>query len=97
MKKVIIVIKNQEYYNIKYKNISKKLFEIFNKKNVEYGHAFFIDNDKNIWFNDIKRKYIRINQIVKNSEKNKINKISLNENLEDLAIYAIMSIIKINE
>lgn len=85
---------NQDKYDCKFLEKSKSLFDIFHKKNVEYGAAYFKEENASQWFYEIKRKYIRLEQINKNNDKEVDAK---KENLKDMAIYCIMELMRMDQ
>ena len=87
---------NQEKYDKKFEIISKELAKIFHTKNIGYGGAYFKNENKSQWFFELKRKYIRLDQISKLELLNngRYNKNEKRENLKDLANYCIMEIIR---
>lgn len=91
---VIYMLSSQKEYNIKFEKICNNLGGIFDKKNIEYGAAYFREENESQWFYELKRKYIRLEQINKNGDKEIESK---RENLKDLAIYCIMELIRMED
>ena len=81
-----------------------KIIALFKYKNEMYHDSFFTANSTDLQdaLVNLKRKMVRIDLIIRNLnyEKNLVlnfQKDSIYENLQDLAVYALMTLISIKE
>jgi len=87
------MVLTQEEYDAKFKKISEELAVLFHTKNTDYGAAYFKEENAADWHYELKRKYIRLQEIIKNDGPRDAKK----ETLVDIAVYSIMELIRMGE